>query len=239
MRSVEATSEDGISPVTILQKTQSDTQTTLTAPIGTVTPVDDQAGGGLEDLERWAAESRAREAADARVRERWLRTQAEEGGRLTSVLAGLAEQEADVVVTTVGGRAVGGRVSGVGSDFVALVSPPGRTTLVALGAVAWVRPGPQAGGGRRHGRASPAMGPDGEPPEGDDPGPSGAGLADVLAQAVADRPRVAVCAANASLTGELRAAGVDLLVIEPMGAPAALAYVRLDSIYEISFLDSG
>ncbi len=32
----------------------------------------------LEGLERWAADARAREAADARVRERWLRAQAEE-----------------------------------------------------------------------------------------------------------------------------------------------------------------
>ena len=197
------------------------------------------AGGGLDDLERWAAEARAREAAEERVRERWLRTQAEEGGRLASVLAGLAEQEADVVVTTTGGRAVSGRVRGVGSDFVAVVSPPGRTTLVALAAVAWVRPTPEAGDGRRHHRATPAMGPDdGTPPE-DREAPSGAALADVLAQAVADRPRVAVFAAGASLTGELRAAGLDLLVIEPSGAPAALAYVRLGSLYEISFLDSG
>lgn len=201
--------------------------------------MDEEAAGGLDDLERWAAEARAREAAEARVRERWLRTQAEEGGRLASVLAGLAEQEADVVVTTAGGRAVSGRVSGVGGDFVAVVSPPGRTTLVALGAVAWVRPAPEAGGGRRNLRASPAMGPDdGAPPE-DCEAPPRATLADVLAQAVADRPRVAVFAANASLTGELRAAGLDLLVIEPSGAPAALAYVRLDAIYEISFLDSG
>lgn len=199
--------------------------------------VDEEAVGGLDDLDRWAAESRARDAAESRVRERWLRTQAEEGGRLASVLAGLAEQRADVVVTTAGGRAVAGRLTGVGADFVVLVSPQGRTTLVALGAVAWVRPAPQAEAGRRRSRPLPAMGPD-ESPYSDDLS-EGVALADVLAQAVVDRPRVAVFADGASLTGELRAAGLDLLVIEPAGAPSALAYVRLGSLYEISFLDSG
>lgn len=197
--------------------------------------VDADGAGGLEDLERWAAEARAREAAEARVRERWLRTQAEEGGRMASVLAGLAEQGAEVVVTTSGGRAVPGRLASVGRDFVALVSPAGRTTLVALHAVAWVRPSPPAGTGRA--RRAPAMGPDDDVDDGDPS--SGAALADVLSEAVADRPRVAVFADGASLTGELRAAGVDLLVIEPAGAPSALAYVRLGSVYEISFLDSG
>lgn len=201
-------------------------------------PVDEEAVGGLDDLERWAAEARARDAAESRTRERWLRTQAEEGGRLASVLAGLAEQRADVVVTTSGGRAVAGRLTGVGSDFVVIDGPHGRTTLVALGAVAWVRPAPEAEGGRRRSRSTPAMGPD-EKPDGGDGGPEGVALADVLSQAVADRPRLAVFADGASLTGELRAAGLDLLVIEPAGAPSTIVYVRLGSIYEISFLDSG
>lgn len=200
--------------------------------------VDEEAVGGLDDLERWAAEARAREAAEARVRERWLRTQAEEGGRLASVLAGLAEQRADVVVTTAAGRAVAGRLTGVGRDFVTVVSPQGRMTLVALGAVAWVRPSPAADTGRRRARPTPAMGPDDDLLDGSDPAP-GVALADVLAQAVADRPRITVFSSGPSLTGELRAAGLDLLVLEPAGAPSALAYVRLDSIYEISFLDSG
>jgi len=194
--------------------------------------------GGLDDLERWAAEARAREAAEARVRERWLRTQAEEGGRLASVLAGLAEQQADVVVTLAGGRSAPGRITGVGADFVALRGPAGRMTLIALGAVAWVRKAPESGPARGGGRPGPAMGPDDRGFDEDDV-PPGAALADVLAQAVAERPLVAVFADGTSLTGELRAAGLDLLVLEPAGAPPDLAYVRLGSIYEISFLDSG
>ena len=195
---------------------------------------------GLDHLERWAAEARAREAAEARVRERWLRTQAEEGARLGLVLVGLAERRADVVVTTLAGRTVHGRLTRVGLDFLALERA--GVTLVALHAVAWVRESP-----RHRGRVAPATGPD-EELEADDPrapdvgregaGP-GASLAGVLAQAVAHRPRVTVVADAASLTGELRTVGLDVLVLRTPGDPPSLAYVRLRSLYEISFLDSG
>jgi hypothetical protein len=196
---------------------------------------EDEAAGELDDLERWAAEARAREAAEARVRERWLRTQAEEGSRLGLVLAGMAERRAEVVVTTVGGRAVTGRLTAVGEDFVAVAPPSGRTTLVALPAVAWVREAP---GDRR--RSAPAVGPDeGLDTTSDEGLLAAASLASVLARAVANRPRIAVQAEGAALSGELRTVGVDVLVLEIAGEPPALAYVRLRSIYEISFLDSG
>ncbi len=190
---------------------------------------------GLENLERWAAEARAREAADARVRERWLRTQAEEGTRFTGVLAGMVERAAPVTVTTVTGRQVGGRLSTVGEDFVAVQLPGGRTTLVARHAVAWVRTAPDtAGGGRlRTDDRSPLD------PEDDDAAGPAATLADVLAQSVASRPRVTIWAQAASLTGELRAVGVDMVAVELTASPPGLAYVPLRGIYEISFLDSG
>ena len=195
---------------------------------------------GLDHLERWAAEARAREAAEARVRERWLRTQAEEGARLGLVLAGLAERRAEVVVTTIGGRTVPGRLTGVGQDFVAVERA--GVTLVALHAVAWLRESPGHAP-----RSSPATGPDEELDadgaedrglgrEGVGPGAS---LAGVLAQAVAHRPRVTVVTDAASLTGELRTVGLDVLVLRTPGEPPSLAYVRLRSLYEISFLDSG
>jgi hypothetical protein len=50
---------------------------------------------------------------------------------------------------------------------------------------------------------------------------------------------VAVWAGGAQLPAERRTAGMDLVVLEAAGAPPALAYVRLASLYEISFLDSG
>lgn len=181
------------------------------------------------------------------MRERWLRTQAEEGARLGHVLAGLAEQRAAVVVTILGGRQVAGRLTGVGADYVSLVADAGRITLVALAGLAWVRP--SAGPSRR--RLDPATGPEPAPgfdldldatgaapprPEGS---PDGALLVDVLAQAVANRPRVTITADAATVSGTLRAVGIDLIVVETAGDPPVLAYVRLRSLYEISFLDSG
>jgi hypothetical protein len=202
--------------------------------------VEDDGLAGLDHLERWAAEARAREAAEARVRERWLRTQAEEAARLGLVLAGLAERRADVVVTTISGRSVHGRLTGVGQDF--LVIERAGTTLVALHAVAWVREPPGRGA-----RIAPATGPDeeldaedGHPPDiGREGVGPGAALASVLAQAVAHRPRVTIVADAAALTGELRTVGLDALVLRTPGDPPSLAYVRLRSVYEISFLDSG
>lgn len=181
--------------------------------------------GGLDDLEAWAAEARAREAAESRVRERWLRAQAEEGAQFASVLAGMVERGAPVTVTTTAGRHVSGQLTSVGEDFVALTLAGGRRTLVALAAVAWVREAPGQ-------RSEGSLADRGDPPE-------AAALVDVLAQAVAHRPRVAVQTDDATLTGELRAVGVDVLALETAGDPPALVFVRLPSVYEISFLDSG
>jgi hypothetical protein len=179
---------------------------------------------GAGDLERWAADARAREAADARVRERWLRAQAEEGSSLAGVLLALAERRATVVVTTVGGRRHRGVVAGVGLDFVALQAPAGTTTLVAFAAVGDVR---VADAGRRV-----------APTTGEAPRPLGARLGDVLAQAAGQRPRISVQAGVAAVVGDLRAVGDDLLTLRADGAAGAV-YVALASVSEVSFLASG
>ena len=87
---------------------------------------------GLEDLERWAADARARDAADSRVRERWLRAQAEDDASLDDVLLSLAEHEVAIVLTTIDGRRHYGQMVGVGVDFCALRAAGGATTLIAL-----------------------------------------------------------------------------------------------------------
>ena len=62
---------------------------------------------GVEDLERWAADARARDAADSRVKERWLRAQAEEDATIAGVLLAMAERREMVVVATAAGGAIG------------------------------------------------------------------------------------------------------------------------------------
>ena len=180
----------------------------------------------LDDIERWVADARAEEAAGERVRERWLRQQAEEAGTFAGVLVDLAEGVATVAVTVTSGRRHLGRIVAVGADFVALRGENGRLVLLALAAVARVRPAPP---GRRV--AGEAREVTGAPPD--------VTLADVLAQAVDGRPRLSVHLAGDSLVGELRAVGADVLSVSVDGQTSGLAYARLASVSEISFLDSG
>ncbi|MDQ6727573.1 MAG: hypothetical protein M3066_15590 [Actinomycetota bacterium] len=182
---------------------------------------------GIEDLERWAADARARDAADARVRERWLRAQAEEDASLAGALLACAEREESVVLTTVDGRRHRGTVAGVGLDFCAVVAPGGTSTLVALDAVAEVRP---ADPGDR--RRLPAAG------AGRDRASLGVRLADVLAQAAGQRPRISVQAGTATVVGDLRTVGSDVLTVRTDGT-GGLVYVRLPSVSAVSFLASG
>ena len=176
---------------------------------------------GVEGLERWAADARAREAADARVRERWLRAQAEEEATLAGVLLALAERRAAVMLSTVPGRRHRGVVSGVGVDFAVLRGEGGTSTLVALGAIADVRV-VDGGRGAHTTGAEAAL---------------GVRLADVLAQAAGQRPRVAVQAGATAIVGDLRAVGSDVLTVR--SDAAGVVYVGLASVSEISFLASG
>jgi hypothetical protein len=63
-------------------------------------------------------------------------------------------------------------------------------------------------------------------------------LADVLAQAAGQRPRVSVHAGTAPVVGDLRSVGRDVLTLRTDGAAGAV-YVALASVSEVSFLASG
>ncbi|MDQ4132111.1 MAG: hypothetical protein M3179_02655 [Actinomycetota bacterium] len=184
----------------------------------------------FEGLDRWLADARAREAAEARVRERWLRQQAEEEGAFDAVLFDLAERQADVVVVSEAGNRHVGRIEAVGDDFVAVRTTGRRLVLVALHAVAQVR-------APRTAAAATTRREDGAAPE--------AGrrvsvtLADVLARAAGERPRLQVRTAGATLTGHLRAVGVDVVTVTADGDPPAVVYARVASLSEVSLLDSG
>lgn len=193
------------------------------------------------DLERWAADARARDAAEARARERWLRTQAEEEATLAGVLLDMAEQERSVTLHTTAGRSYAGRVQSVGEDFVAISTGGAPVTLVALSAVAVLRPE-----GAEPRRATvPATAPDDGWSPATDPGSGralGVGLADVLAQAAGHRPRVSIDVADQTVVGDLRTVGADVLTIRAAGRSSerpGLAVISLQSVSAISLLDSG
>ena len=83
---------------------------------------------------------------------------------------------------------------------------------------------------RFHIREGPSWGPE---------APAEVALADVLAQAVEGRPRVSMYLGEDHLIGELRSVGADVLAVSVDGQFSGLAYARLASVSEISFLDSG
>lgn len=190
----------------------------------------------LDDLERWAADARARDAAEARARERWLRTQAEEEATLAGLLRHAAEGRVSVSVQTAAGRTYAGRIRSVGRDFVALRTPSAPITFVTISAVVLLvpeardgsRPVPPAasGSGSERDRSEDAL-----------------ALVDMLAQAVGHRPRVSIDTGAQIVVGDLRTVGADVITVAtnpagPASAPA-LAVVPLQSLSAISFLDSG
>lgn len=177
----------------------------------------------LDDLARWSADSRADEAARSRTRERWLRQQASEEARFSGVAMDLAERDVAVAVGTTTGRTLHGRIASVARDFLVLRHHGGGTTLVALAAVATMRPeaGHRVGDAASERTAS-----------------VDAVLADVLAALSADRPRVRVVleGGGEALAGELRGAGGEVATLRLDGDPPATVYLQLASVRELTLL---
>ena len=183
----------------------------------------------IGDLGRWAANSRASDAARARTRERWLRRQASEESTLPGVALDLAERGDPVVLATTSGRAHRGRLVAVARDVWVLRSDATGVTFVATDAIASLRA--QPGGGSR-----PA-------PEaaGARPAPLVATMAEMLADLAAERPRVRMVVRGEpeAMVGQLRSVGVDVATLRVAGEPPTTVYVRLGSVSELSVLGSG
>lgn len=164
-------------------------------------------------------EARAADRGGSRVRERWLRRQAEEGATLAGTLLDLAERGSAVAVRTTTGRVSHGAVVAVGTDFVVLRAEDRRDVCVRLAAVATVRP--QVG--ERHVSAT-----------GDRPAPLDLLLVEVLAGLAPDRPRVAlVTSAGELIAGELIAVGADVVTLRLDGDRRTLCYVAATAVDEV------
>jgi hypothetical protein len=186
--------------------------------------MDDPGSHFLDELEAWAAEGLAEQAASSRARERWLRQQAEEEATFAGVLADLVERRTPVAVTSTSGRRHQGELIAVARDFAALRAPGGATVLLALDALAAVRPVPHRD----------------VPPTGEARTPIRLSLLDVLARVAADRPRVHVgLRGGDGVTGELRAVGDDVVTLVLDGDPRGVAYVRVASMSDVSLFASG
>lgn len=176
----------------------------------------------LADLSRWTSDRRADDAARSRIKERWLRQQSQEAATFLGLVTDLVEREATVTVRTVNGRSHAGRLSTAGRDFVVVRTGAGAAVLVAVSAIAALRPPP----GFRAGEA-----------EADREPPVPARLRDVIIGVAADRPRVQlVCRGGEVLAGDLRSVGTDVATIRLDGDHATTAYVPLDTIDELTIL---
>jgi hypothetical protein len=114
----------------------------------------------------------------------------------------------------------------VGADFATIRTTVGLDAHVRLAGVAVVRPRPDI-------RLDAATG---------DRRPGGrTGFAELVAGLAATRPRVALGLADGGepVTGELRAAGVDVLSLRLDGVDAAPCYVALDAVADLTVVEPG
>ncbi len=170
------------------------------------------------ELARWSAAARAEDAAGARARERWLRQAATEEASMAGVLTDLAERCLPVVVQTVAGRCHTGVVTAVGRDFCVVSVASGRQVLVALSALAAVRP--------EGGAAVPV---------GDRVLAPGLELGEALFALAGERPHAhVVTAAGDGIRGEVRSVGRDVLTFRLDGADRRTVYVPLAAVTEVA-----
>jgi hypothetical protein len=167
-------------------------------------------------IDRWVAEARVDEAARRRVRERWLRHQAEEDATVAGVLADVAERGAPVALHARGGRRHRGEVRALGRDFVALRSAT-SDVVVALAAITSVHiePGRRATVGDRSVMTSLR-------------------LSDVLVELAAERVAALLVTTGGddAVAGTLQSVGRDVVVVRLAGDPGGTAYVPLAAIAE-------
>lgn len=177
----------------------------------------------LADLARWTADVRAEDAARCRMRERWLRQQAEEDARFAGLVLDLSEAGAGMALRLTSGRTLRGHVATVARDFCVLRHDGGTATLLAFTAIATVRPEP----GYRAARAASER-----------TAPVDAGLADVLVGLAGERPRVrlVVDGGSEALAGELRSVGADVVTMRLDGERGGTVYVRLGSVREVTLI---
>ena len=179
-----------------------------------------------DELDRLLDESRADDASAERVRERWLRRQAEEDARFVGVLLDLAESRRPVAITMAGGRVHHGTLTLVGADCAVLRDRGGHVVHLALRAMTAVVPDPGAASGPATGERAAA---------------SPATLLDLLLEIGSERPSVQVVTTGApqGLTGRLLAVGTDVLTIRLEAEQGGTCYVAAPSVVSVSVFDSG
>lgn len=172
-------------------------------------------------MQQWAADAAVDEAARARSRARWLEIQAEEEATLAGTLLDLAERKS-WVVASVGAHRVRGVISGVGTDFVALLSRRGQPALIPTAAMDSVATEPGETPVRGDRDAALAL---------------DVSLAGVVVPIAAERPDVLIhTRAGVSARGMLRSAGADVLQLRAGDDRPTTTWVPLGSVALIYLL---
>lgn len=145
---------------------------------------------------------------------------------MASLLARLAESAQPVLVDTVSGNRMRGRITTAGLDFCVITAPSGPV-MVPTAAIAAV---------------SEAPGPLGNRPT-PDPLPfeiktSGATLGKALAALAAERPLVQIAAGGRNWRGQLASAGADIVSVsaDPSSADTATSHIAIAAIDHLAIL---
>lgn len=168
-------------------------------------------------------DARVAEAVAARAGQRDLTARAMELATMAGTLRDLAEARAGVGITTTSGRTVQGAALGVATDHVVLATGAGQHVLVALAAVAVVRPDPADRAPIAQGERAPAQ---------------DLLLLERCAVLAEERPEVAVGVRGSAelLRGQLAAVADDVLTIT--GVDRTPAYVAAAAV-EVVAIDRG
>jgi hypothetical protein len=152
-----------------------------------------------------------------------LRVAAEEGASFTGLLVDFVERAEPLTIRTTTERTHRGVIAAVGRDFAAVREPGSPPVLVALDAIASVRPS-------RGGRYDTA---------GDRAGTLDASFASVLAGAAGERATVqlGVIGEDALVLGVLRSVGRDIVTLRLEAASRPTIYVPVGAISEAVLLD--
>lgn len=168
----------------------------------------------LARLARWSAADRAARAVSERARTRSLVEQAAGAATWTGLLVDLAEVEARVACSLVGGGKVTGRLVGVGRDFAVVERPGAGPVLIRLDGVTAVAPAspvlPAPGGDRR-----PAL------------DLTFAAALDLLA---GEGAPVVVRTATEAFTGRVTACGTDVLTMVLEGGARRVVHLPLRAV---------
>lgn len=147
---------------------------------------------------------------------------------MASLLTRLAESARPVLVDTVNGNRMRGRIAATGTDFCVITAASGPM-MVPTAAIAAV--------GEAHGPDTSWDRPAPEPSFGVET--SGAAFGEALTALAAERPLVQIAAGGRNWRGQLTSAGADIVSVsaEPGSADTATSHIAIAAIDHLTILD--